>query len=631
MATDSGSLSALIFRFFSFFLSKPLILLFPLIFILIATYSSTLATTTYRLTASNSLSSPNSNGIQDHTIFRVINVRRKARQVNWRLDIVSSEGQTVRSYHADRRLIRPLRSIRNLYLPDSMSVRPVQLFEKLLWDGRNDNGVIVNDGYYTAILTIYRDGGGLQNAEVPLEVRTASPALEVSPVESILLRRRDAEGNALQPDGEFRIRQTGTRAIGMVYESEITDVSGNVIERRRWEDSFPERVYWNGRKENGEPADYGNYIYRLKAKDSAGNRNEVSFQYLHITEEDTNLDVWPRNFYYSPRASGSLIFDLKRIGSYQDWNPGGRRRGESYYLEIRDSSGIVYTESGETSDTISWDGNDTSGRTVSDGIYTVQIQVGGGQEVSPPVSFIVDSTPPRIGLKVSSSYFHPDESLETEYLEINTSFRDKSEISDWLISIYNNPDIASISETHRTFQGKGRLPPTILWNGKGDQGQRPESLENFTIIFEACDQAGNCSELMPEDVQTGILWRPAEQAQPELYTRIPNQRYFNAFDELTDEGKEALSNVVRSLERYRRYRILAGYHTASSGREEQNLTRSERRAEAIYSYLLDSGIARERLRYRGYGETELLWPGRGNYESYRNERIELELTPDRHR
>ena len=46
-----------------------------------------------------------------------------------------------------------------------------------------------------------------------------------------------------------------------------------------------------------------------------------------------------------------------------------------------------------------------------------------------------------------------------------------------------------------------------------------------------------------------------------------------------------------------------GGHTDAVGKDEDNMVLSERRAKAVYDYLIERGIEADRLTYRGYGET----------------------------
>ena len=59
---------------------------------------------------------------------------------------------------------------------------------------------------------------------------------------------------------------------------------------------------------------------------------------------------------------------------------------------------------------------------------------------------------------------------------------------------------------------------------------------------------------------------------------------------------------------------------------EYNLDLSERRAAAVMKYLMDHGIAAERLTSRGYGETTLLEPNAESEEQHaRNRRVQFKI------
>jgi outer membrane protein OmpA-like peptidoglycan-associated protein len=45
-------------------------------------------------------------------------------------------------------------------------------------------------------------------------------------------------------------------------------------------------------------------------------------------------------------------------------------------------------------------------------------------------------------------------------------------------------------------------------------------------------------------------------------------------------------------------------HTDNEGTKADNLTLSQKRAKAVVSYLIDKGIAAERLTFKGFGDTK---------------------------
>ena len=68
-------------------------------------------------------------------------------------------------------------------------------------------------------------------------------------------------------------------------------------------------------------------------------------------------------------------------------------------------------------------------------------------------------------------------------------------------------------------------------------------------------------------------------------------------------------------------------HTDARGSAQYNLMLSEKRAEAVRRYLIEAGIPAQRLRARGYGESQPLRSGNDTVSYAANRRVELRLQP----
>ncbi|MEZ4887961.1 MAG: OmpA family protein [Chitinophagales bacterium] len=79
----------------------------------------------------------------------------------------------------------------------------------------------------------------------------------------------------------------------------------------------------------------------------------------------------------------------------------------------------------------------------------------------------------------------------------------------------------------------------------------------------------------------------------------------NSFD-LKPASYTELDKLVDMLNQYNLLHIEIGGHTDSIGTAEYNLELSENRAQSVHSYLIDKGIAADRLSYRGYGKSQPL-------------------------
>ena len=105
----------------------------------------------------------------------------------------------------------------------------------------------------------------------------------------------------------------------------------------------------------------------------------------------------------------------------------------------------------------------------------------------------------------------------------------------------------------------------------------------------------------------------------------------DAFDsnqsQLKPGVQDALASITGVLEEYRNTQISIFGHTDDSGEEEYNQKLSERRAQSVARYLIDGGIAAQRIVIIGYGESR---PSEANSTAEgraRNRRIELLLVP----
>ena len=73
--------------------------------------------------------------------------------------------------------------------------------------------------------------------------------------------------------------------------------------------------------------------------------------------------------------------------------------------------------------------------------------------------------------------------------------------------------------------------------------------------------------------------------------------------ELTKQSKSELNNLIKFLIQNPETVIEIGGHTDNSGSESHNDSLSENRAKVVYQYLIDKGINKTRLSYKGYSST----------------------------
>ena len=108
------------------------------------------------------------------------------------------------------------------------------------------------------------------------------------------------------------------------------------------------------------------------------------------------------------------------------------------------------------------------------------------------------------------------------------------------------------------------------------------------------------SDMEEENADYGIDFVLASISKPQVVENI-----FYDFDMATlrPESKEALDEMAQMLRDNPNVTIEMGSHTDRKGSDEYNISLSDRRAASVVNYLTEAGIPKERLTWKGYGET----------------------------
>ena len=84
---------------------------------------------------------------------------------------------------------------------------------------------------------------------------------------------------------------------------------------------------------------------------------------------------------------------------------------------------------------------------------------------------------------------------------------------------------------------------------------------------------------------------------------LKNIFFHTASATLVETSLAELERLAEALKRHPHLRLEVGGHTDAVGSDEDNLLLSERRAKAVYDYLILCGVDPQRLTYHGYGES----------------------------
>jgi len=115
-----------------------------------------------------------------------------------------------------------------------------------------------------------------------------------------------------------------------------------------------------------------------------------------------------------------------------------------------------------------------------------------------------------------------------------------------------------------------------------------------------------------------------ERVKDRIYTL--QDVYFNT-DKATlrESSYDALNDLLSAMQTNKAMRVEIAGHTDDRASAEYNKDLSQRRAESVKAYLVENGIAKDRIRAKGYGETEPVASNETEEGRQKNRRVEVRV------
>ncbi len=118
------------------------------------------------------------------------------------------------------------------------------------------------------------------------------------------------------------------------------------------------------------------------------------------------------------------------------------------------------------------------------------------------------------------------------------------------------------------------------------------------------------------------------QVEPAVGTRVRLDNVQFEFDKSTllPGYEKELDKLVALMIDFPHLRVEIEGHTDDQGADDYNLRLSDARAKAVVDYLLKKDVEKERLTWKGYGESKPLVPNRTEADRAINRRVEFRVT-----
>ena len=494
--------------------------------------------------------------------------------------------------------------------------------EEFEWEA----GTLLEDGAYWAELEVLYTKGNQPKATSELfYVDREYPWVKV-----------EVDRKIFSPDGDARadvVRIMHEVSEEYRWDGEIVDAEGLVLMSRSWKGQVG-TFEWDGTDGNGSAVIDGEYSWRITGQDWAGNRTTAEIGGIRIDTRPTPIAIASTASAFSPNGDGyedEIGFDLRveQAEGIVAWEVG--------VLSTQPAGGgTIAAGSDAIPERVPWDGR-IGGVYVGDGTYralfVVDYEKGNRAQAVGTGHFIADVSAPRVELTVEPQLFSPDGDGVDDTLSIGMQVTDEHPLRDWELEILDPK-----GNLFRRYGGRGAPEARLVWDGYSQDGELVSAAEDYTLVYHVQDSLGNRTSgkhTLPVDV---LVLRNGDT----LKIRIASIHFpgYLADFLLVNENEvvrnlKTLDRLASILKKYEQYDIRIEGHAveehwydpdrASQEEQEELLSLSSERAEAVKAALIERGVRAQRMTTHGWGGYQPIVPHSDIENRWKNRRVEFIL------
>ncbi|TVR66973.1 MAG: OmpA family protein, partial [Spirochaetaceae bacterium] len=392
----------------------------------------------------------------------------------------------------------------------------------------------------------------------------------------------------------------------------------------------PEQITFAGTSE-GDPLPEGSYRGHLEVVFVNGVVEEALSRPVTLDVTPPSVAVSLDLDQFSPEGDE----DHRRLTIRQESSDAIHWRGRIIPKD-EDESILSRTWEDELAEDFSWNGQTESGENATSGHYryvlTARDRAGNSATVeSEP--FLLEREGPSLDVAIDPVPFNPAAEEEEELL-FTVDASDRTGIEHWAVTI-RDPE----GNRFARIEGDGEPADAIAWDGRGDEGELPESLRDYAATVTVTNTVGNRSST-ERTIPIGLRVDVDDAGNARLRVTgirfAPFEAEFLDLDdpEVVENNRETLDTVAEYLAEFpdqdvriegHAVHIFFAEERARREQEEVLLPLSEDRALAIKDALVERGIAEERLSVEGFGGSEPVVPHDDMENRWRNRRVEFVL------
>lgn len=522
--------------------------------------------------------------------------------------------------------------------------------QKIIWDGKDNDGIICKDGSYIASLTVTSTNGSVATvSSASFELDTKVPFVEAKTPWAVF--SPDGDGN--QDVIPITISNCTEEKL---WTAKVLNSKGTVINTYSWKGKIKtegkDYFEWNGTDSAGNKVADGIYSIQILSEDDAGNSFVTTLNNLQLDARETKAYLTSEYEGISP--NGDNVLDVQKFAIKTSVKDGIL----SWNFDIRTENGTSIRswsekDSKDLPSTILWDGLDKDNK-VAEGTFTgtLQITYKKGNKISAVSSpFICTAIPPVLSVKTAPKYFSPDNDGVDDDLFIKLSGTSKALIKNWSFTIY-----APTGKVFWKTSGTNSITERIIWDGlsnvqKNSLGyaERVQSATDYPYEFKVTDSLGMTSVVNGNIAVDVLVIRDGsvlKMAVPSIIFRSDNADFKTTKEvgkdgldvEKAENNERVLKRIAQILNKFKEYNVtIVGHANRITDNDDEEIIDnpklwgkaliplSAKRAEFVKAYLVKQGISESRLTTEGKGGTELVADYTDKDNNWKNRRVEFIL------
>ena len=560
--------------------------------------------------------SPNANRIKDTISITPVTATKDV--TNYEFKISDAKGNIVYSRKENKKL-------------------PVSF----IWDGKDNDGVLCDDGLFAASLTVTAANGSVASAATPtFEIDTKFPSISAEVPYTFF----SPDSDGIQDAVPVKLTNSTSEKL---WTAEIRNAKDKAVKTYKWNGTKSD-LSWDGTDESGNLASDGKYSIVIYSTDDAGNSFSTEIKNIVLDSRETKLYLTAEYEGISP--NNDKVLDVQEFAvnasvteNILSWNFDVRKEdGKSVYsLSNKDSANLPSK--------IRWNGADSENN-VCEGTFTGTLNVvyKKGNVVNAVTSpFICSATPPQLKVQTAPVYFSPDNDGIDDDLFIKLTGNTKAKIKNWSFNVYDPK-----GKLFWKNEGKTSITERLVWDGlsnvqkdKYGNAERVQSAMDYPYKFIVTDNLGMTSVVegvIPVDVLVIREGNVLKMAVPSIIFESDSSNFQTANTTLAPDqvrrNIEILNRVADILKKFTDYKILIQGHANRVSDNENEETQdnmsqwgraliplSKERADAIKAYLVKRGVSEASVSTEGMGGTKPVVEPKDKDNNWKNRRVEFIL------